>query len=221
MLRGVLAGTLAFLTLVALTPTAQSQATGIMQFDLNFKEAELTLSERGRGSVELEAKLTFQNVRCVEPAKVSAQLRMAPFNKWAGASLLPPQLSWKVPLAGDRPESPVATTRLDIQWDVATAPTMDAEQVYEASFDNAKVEGGPCTISPQNRFGDPAQVRVKLPDRPEPAVMEVDVSELGEAPAPSPVEHRDRPGAFEVPVPFGIVLAAVPVAAWLGRRTTK
>ena len=153
---------------LSLAPIAEAQS--ILRITTEWEAASVDLDDTGRADVQLHVKATVADTVCAAEQTYTVSLSPGTFPKWAGASLVPSQATFKVP-AGPHPGTVTLDDQqvaLDIAWDLDGAPRMDAVQAYviQLSPDHVVRSGGPCFPDPSIETQEPGPLRVALADRP-------------------------------------------------------
>ena len=168
MLRALLLVTAGIIVL-AFTPLAAAQAT--MKIETVWAHPEVLLPELGREDVALTVNAKVSGTNCAAEQTFTIDLTLDTFEKWAGASFIPKQVSFKVPagpvMAEQRLEEQEAV--LNIAWDVEEAPRYEAAQQYRVVIvgDEVAKSGGPCLpdVVVEDHTSEP--LRIYMEDRPE------------------------------------------------------
>jgi hypothetical protein len=141
---------------------------------------EMVLPESGRGDMGVILDVTGIDFVCVQAMKIKVNVNIdTSFPKWAGASMVPRN----VPTApaqyfvfdGGNPGtgtvkhatgSPNTEAKLNIAWDLESAPKKNAMQEYQIKAEVKIVEQGVCsTSSPPVNAPKSAAMVVRMPDR--------------------------------------------------------
>jgi MYXO-CTERM domain-containing protein len=157
---------------LALVPTTSAQAPSGNYYTvkLEWAHGEMTVPDTGRADMPLTATLEASGFVCTQECTVTAELKLDSFTKWAGASLEPFSVHFKIPgtQPGANPMTYPATeeVKLNLAWDLESAPRAGAQQIYVVKTGNMKVDGGPALPNPQAREGKSLPMTATLPDRP-------------------------------------------------------
>lgn len=210
---------------VLATPAACAQGQPRLLITVELEHGRMQLNDNGRHMMPLQVQLTAENFTCPQPLRVAASLALEYENKWAGASLEPPEARWTLgtlePGALGR-ASRHSETVLDIAWDLEGAPRHHARQNYTVVPKDVKMETlGSCVPPPGSvhvRRGPPMEAW--LPDRAEPGADGPlachDPEDWDVCGMPDVIE--DPPERPRLPGLAGfLTLLPVAAAAWAGR----
>ena len=169
----LIAATLLFAAVAAGTPTAAAQGGNYIQAKLDWEHADMTVPDTGRADMGLVTKLEASGFVCAPPdgCTITAQIQLQTFTKWAGASLEPFTATFKIPAGAPGPNPVIYTSteeiKLNLAWDLETAPRTGAKQIYvaEVGTDKYAVQGTPVPQY-QPRAAKSAPMTATLPDRP-------------------------------------------------------
>lgn len=170
-LRILLISAVFVLSGLALAPMATAQApANYYRVTFEWAHGEMTVPDTGRADMDLEVKLEASGFVCVgqTPCRVSVELKLDSFAKWAGASLEPFTAEFEIPNGqpGANPQTYESTEdiKLNLAWDLETAPRAGAKQVYVVTA-NPKMDGTTLP-SPQPSASKSLPMEAMLPDRP-------------------------------------------------------
>ncbi|HEX9816435.1 MAG TPA: hypothetical protein VGB18_05600 [Candidatus Thermoplasmatota archaeon] len=204
------------LALFVALPTASAQA--VMTISAEWERSTYELSENGRGDVPLIVHATIVGTNCAQEQTYTVKVKLASFSKWGGASLLPPQVTFKVPAGPIVAEQrlPDQETLLNLAWNLDDAPRKGAVQEYVAIIrgDDVTKSGGPCLPDPRYETADSEPLRVTLADR---LVADPDVSCLDD-PMQEKCVSTSAPPENPVPSAGPLVLLIVIGMATIVRR---
>ena len=155
---------------LALAPMATAQAPpNYYTVKLEWAHPDMPVPDTGRADMELAATLEATGFVCPQACKISVELKLDSFAKWAGSSLEPFTATFEIPQG--QPGTTVTNyeskedIKLNLAWDLETAPRTGASQIYVVSTGKYAVEGTPIT-NPSPRPAKSAPMTATLPDRP-------------------------------------------------------
>lgn len=192
-------------------------------FTLEWAHPEVTVPDTGRTDVDLIVKMVARDFVCAPPGpcKVSVELKLDSFAKWAGSSLEPFTATFTLPAnepgVGERSYAPDEDIKLNLAWDVETAPKTGAKQVYVAQTANAKIEGATVPqVQPRN--GKSAPLTATLPDRPVEVNATAAIDCQSDPFNPACANMATTAPAESPAIDTGILLASLAVFALVFRR---
>lgn len=207
---------------LALAPMATAQVPqNYYTVNLEWAHGEMVVPDTGRADMELISTLEASGFVCPQGCVVSIELKLDSFAKWAGSSLEPFTAKFNIPGGGPglNPVTYEATEdiKLNLAWDLETAPRTGASQVYVVSAPSAKIEGAsspPATY----RSAKSTPMTATLPDRP---------AEINSTVAPDCASDPFNPACANMAttapaespaIDTGILLASLAVFALVFRR---
>lgn len=221
----VIAAGLVFLGLVlAPTTTAQAPSTYV-KAKLTWAHGEMTVPDTGRADMPLEVTLEASGFVCAPPGPcaVSVELKLDSFAKWAGSSLEPFTAHFTIPAnapgAGAATYTATEDIKLNLAWDLETAPKTNAKQVYVVSTGAYKIEGSTAPLNVQQQSAKSEPMTATLPDRPETANGTSGAVDCAQDPfAPACATLQTSAPAESPAIDTGILLASLAVFAMVFRR---
>jgi MYXO-CTERM domain-containing protein len=158
-----------FLAVLVVTPTVAAQ--GSIKIEAQWDKSGLVLPESGRADVPLIVNAKVSGTNCAAEETVGVALKLEPFMKWAGASMLPPQVTFKIPAGPTTAEQTISSEQdplLNVAWDTEGAPRFGAQQTYVVVIraEDVQTNGGPCLpeMRVEGTRSDP--LTVQMADRP-------------------------------------------------------
>lgn len=186
-----------FLAAALLVPAATAQSTPPKpQVFVTVKweaEHEMVMDEGGRVDMGLIVDFVGVDFVCATAAKYKVEIGVDAFPKWAGASVVPKTVPtgtghFEFP-AGQPGAQKVAAqgsgnseAKLNIAWDVETAPRENAMHEYKVRAAKVTLVEGTCSGSPAYDTPWSTPMVVRLPDRPDTANETVSAAVCDENP---------------------------------------
>jgi hypothetical protein len=170
--RILLITAIAFVGLAVAAPLVGAQApANYYQAKPEWAHGEMTVPDTGRADMELLVPMEASGFVCVQPegCKIAVELKLDPFAKWAGSSLEPFTATYNIPTG--QPSTavvifqPSEDLKLNLAWDVETAPKTGAKQDYVVTTGAYRFEGA-AVPQAQQRTGKSSVMTATLPDRP-------------------------------------------------------
>ncbi len=224
-LRILLISAVFLLSGLALAPmaTAQGAPANYYVATLEWAHGEMTVPDTGRADMLLTVKLEAGGFVCVNqlPCEVRVELKLDSFAKWAGSSLEPFTAKFNVqngePGANPRTYDSTEEIKLNLAWDLETAPRAGAKQIYVVSTGRYASEGA-MLPAPTARPAKSLPMTAMLPDRPLEVNSTTPIDCASDPFNPQCANMASTAPAESPAIDTGILLASLAVFAMVFRR---
>lgn len=225
-LRILLISAVFLLSGMALAPMATAQTGNYYTATFEWAHGEMVVPENGRADMDLTVKLETAGFVCVSATgcQVAVELKPDSFAKWAGASLEPFTAEFSIP-NGAPGQGPVVydsccgseEIKLNLAWDLETAPRAGAKQIYVVNTGKYTAEGA-MLPSPTSRVAKSAPMTATLPDRPVEVNSTTPIDCASDPFNPQCANMASTAPAESPGIDTGILLASLAVFAMVFRR---